>query len=78
MDTATNTDTTYLTTAEAAELIRHRPQTLRKWRVTGRGPAFIRLAGRVLYTPADLHAWLAAHRRQSTSDPGPAGSGSPS
>ena len=56
----------FLTTSEAATRIRYRAQTLRRWRMLGRGPAFIRLAGRVLYDPADLQAWLDSHRHEST------------
>ena len=50
-----------LTTREAAARIRHQPQTLRRWRMLGRGPAFFRLAGRALYDPADLQKWLNSH-----------------
>jgi predicted DNA-binding transcriptional regulator AlpA len=39
----------------------------------GDGPPFCKPSGKlVLYSVADLEAWLAARRRQSTSDPGPA------
>lgn len=48
----------YLTTREAADLLRLRPQTLRAWRVRGTGPAFIRLGSRILYRHADVEAWL--------------------
>lgn len=58
----------YLTTPEAAELIRHSPQTMRAWRVRGGGPPYIRLSGRVLYSNADLREWLTSHRRFSTAD----------
>ncbi|MSQ03440.1 MAG: DNA-binding protein [Myxococcales bacterium] len=46
-----------------------RGQTLRKWRLTGRGPPYIRLGGpmgRVLYRRADLDAWLGARTFRST------------
>ncbi len=37
----------------------------------GDGPPFCKPSGKlVLYAVADLEAWLAAWRRQSTSDPG--------
>lgn len=34
----------------------------------GGGPAYIKLGKRVVYDTADLDAWLARHRRQSTSE----------
>jgi hypothetical protein len=47
--------------------------TLRWWRRIGRGPAFIRIGGRVYYRPEDIDAFLdacprggqAANRRQA-------------
>jgi hypothetical protein len=46
--------------------------TLAKLRLSGYGPAYCKLGRRVLYQPHDLDAWLAQHRRQSTSDTGKA------
>ena len=65
---ATTNNIEFITTAEAAALIRHQPQTLRKWRVQGGGPPFIRLAGRVLYEHSELVAWVTSHRVNSTSE----------
>ena len=43
--------------------------TLRKWRVSGRGPAFRIINGRAFYTRTDLDDFVAAHRRfRSTSE----------
>lgn len=56
-------DNRFLTTDELASRIRVKPQTLRAWRVTGRGPAYYRLGGRVAYRIADVEAWEAAGRR---------------
>ena len=36
--------------------------TLNQWRHAGRGPAYIRLGGRVLYEGAALNRWLDQHR----------------
>ena len=47
-------------------------RTLEKYRVFGGGPRYIRIGRLVVYDTADLDAWLAAGRRVSTSDPGPA------
>ena len=40
----------------------------------GDGPPFVKPSSKlVLYAVEDLERWLAAHRRLSTSDPGPLG-----
>lgn len=41
---------------------------LNKLRVSGGGPIFIKIGGRILYAPDDLDTWLDAHKRTSTSD----------
>lgn len=60
-----------LPSPEAAVLLGIQPQTLRKWRLTGGGPRYVRLGlgptGRVAYRPADIDAWLAARTFASTS-----------
>jgi hypothetical protein len=40
---------------------------LDKSRMTGTGPVYIEIGGRVLYDTADLDAYLAAHRKHSVS-----------
>lgn len=56
----------------AAEFLGVAPQTVRKWRHLGRGPAFIRLGdsmkSRVVYDPAVLRAWIDARRFQHTTE----------
>lgn len=43
----------------AARYINMSPETMRVWRRTGTGPAFIRVASnRVRYRVSDLDAWL--------------------
>jgi excisionase family DNA binding protein len=56
-----------LDTAEAAEYLGLGKSTLDKLRVTGGGPAFFKVGARVVYDSADLDAWIAQHRRSSTS-----------
>lgn len=56
-----------LDTAGAADYLRLGKSTLDKMRVTGGGPAFHKVGARVVYDPDDLDAWLARHRRASTS-----------
>lgn len=57
-----------LTVEEAAKRLRLSTSTLNKWRVSGEGPAFVKLDRRVLYRAADLEAWLQHGRRHSTSE----------
>jgi hypothetical protein len=62
-----------LTVGEAAAILRCSVSSLNKWRLNGRGPAFLYCGRRVRYTRAALAAFIAASTRQSTSDPGPGG-----
>lgn len=60
-----------LTEAEAAALLRLKPDTLRHWRTgkrhAGKAPPYIQQGkGRVLYLRADLEAWLLRNRRSSS------------
>lgn len=51
--------TNYLTTTEAAARLRMKPQTLRAWRLAGRGPRFSKpSASRVLYAEAEITRFL--------------------
>ena len=57
-----------LDTDRAAESLGISKQTLAIWRIKGYGPAHIKMGSRVLYSPADLDAWIDANRHSSTSD----------
>ena len=61
-----------LTSPQAAAILGCRPQTLRKWRVLGKGPRYVRLGdnprGRVVYLTSDISAWLVSHSFSSTSE----------
>ena len=59
---------TALRSDEAARYLGVARQTLAKWRSEGVGPPYCKVGGMVLYTFDDLDAFLAAHRRRSTSD----------
>jgi hypothetical protein len=60
---------TYLNTREAAKHVRLSTATLERLRVKGGGPIYINpVPDRVVYTVADLDAWMASRRRTSTSD----------
>ncbi|WP_442869326.1 helix-turn-helix transcriptional regulator [Bradyrhizobium sp. CCBAU 45321] len=50
----------YLTTKEAAAHIKSSTSTLSKRRLTGDGPAFVRIGRAVRYRQADLDAWMEA------------------
>jgi hypothetical protein len=62
------------TTRELAERLRVEPQTIRKWRLTGRGPRYTRLSGgkgcrgRVIYSENSIQEWLDAHEFGSTAE----------
>ena len=66
-----DTQETYLTTREAAEMLGLAPHTLRCWRHRGRGPQFIRLGdsqkARAVYAKAAIERWLAERSFSSTS-----------
>lgn len=55
------------TVAEAARYVRLSKSLLNKLRVTGGGPVFVKLGGRVFYQREGLDAWIAAGQRRSTS-----------
>ena len=58
-----------LTTKQAAQFVGLSESTLNQYRVTGRGPKFIRLGGSrlVRYDRHQLEAWARSDQRQSTS-----------
>ena len=43
---------------DPALLVLGRPSTLAHWRSEGRGPAFVKLGGRVAYYGSDLNRWV--------------------
>jgi excisionase family DNA binding protein len=56
-----------MTVEEAAAYLGLRVGYLNKRRVSGGGPEFYKIGGRVLYSPAKLDNWLESHSRRSTS-----------
>jgi predicted DNA-binding transcriptional regulator AlpA len=38
--------------------------TLRKWRVEGRGPRYVKIGTLVRYRPEDVDAWIESHETQ--------------
>lgn len=63
---------TLMTPEQAAALLGVHVMTLAKWRMSGTGPAYLKLNARVRYDRADVNSWLSEARRQSTADRGPA------
>jgi predicted DNA-binding transcriptional regulator AlpA len=57
-----------LSSRQAAPLVGVSAGTLDNWRVVGRGPRFIKAGRKVVYDPADIAAWKAAHSFASTSE----------
>jgi predicted DNA-binding transcriptional regulator AlpA len=57
-----------LTTPQAAAFVGLGVSSLEKLRVTGGGPAFLKIGRRVVYDAIDLEQWLAKHKRLSTSE----------
>ncbi len=57
-----------LRTRDAATYVGSSSSTLEKYRLTGEGPAFIKLGRVVVYDTEDLDRWMADRRCRSTSD----------
>ncbi|WP_348636477.1 helix-turn-helix transcriptional regulator [Mycobacterium shigaense] len=47
-----------ITTAEAAQILRTDPATLRYWRYMDTGPRSFRMGRRVMYQREDINSWL--------------------
>jgi predicted DNA-binding transcriptional regulator AlpA len=61
----------FITATKLAERLCLTTQTLANWRVSGRGPRYVKWGARVRYSLADVNAWLAEHAKQrSTVDRG--------
>ena len=57
-----------LTTPELAQEFNVAEITLRKWRLGGTGPRFIRVGANIRYRRSDIDAWLASRTVSSTSE----------
>ena len=61
----------FLRTDESAEYLNLPAPTLKKWRVTKKGPAFSRLGHRlVVYSVNDLDSWIKSNRHAPSSENG--------
>lgn len=59
--------TKLLTTAQAAEILGLKPNTLEIWRLQGKGPIFRKIGKFARYTESDLQAFIEGAARTSTS-----------
>ena len=48
----------WLTTAEAAQVLRLSASTLHRWRGQRKGPKCVRFGSKAYYRPADIDAWI--------------------
>jgi predicted DNA-binding transcriptional regulator AlpA len=54
---------------QAADFLGVTVRALQKWRVTGTGPTYVRISSRCIrYRRRDLHAWIEARVRSSTTE----------
>lgn len=70
MTTATTTAIKLLNTAQAAELLGVKKNTLEIWRYEKKGPKFRKVGALVRYAEADLLAYLDERTRTGTSHQG--------
>ena len=53
-----------LTDKDVASMLNLSVSTVRKWRLIGSGPRYVKLGGSVRYFPADLNEWVVGQRRE--------------
>ncbi|WP_223692169.1 helix-turn-helix transcriptional regulator [Leifsonia poae] len=72
MSTSTNTSTavldSLLSSATLAKRLYTTERNLSEWRITGRGPKFIRVGRTPLYRPEAVDEWLLSQEHASTSE----------
>ena len=66
MSTDTDTDARYWNTKRAADYLGFSPDKLNRMRLTGDGPRYAKLGGRVIYDRSDIDAWVEANKRSFT------------
>lgn len=49
-----------MTTRDAAKQLGVAEDTLKKWRLKGTGPGFIKIGGRIYYTQEQVNAYIAS------------------
>lgn len=58
----------WLTTKAVAQWLHLSPQTFRKWRWSGGGPAYVKFGQRVVYRREEVERWLAERTFKHTAD----------
>src|ERR1700730_495334 len=53
---------------DTAQFLKSSPSTLRKARMTGGGPPFMKIGSLVRYSPGSVREWCAARARRSTAE----------
>lgn len=53
-------ETNYLLTEQAAEILHRNPRTLTNWRHQGVGPRYTKFGNRVLYRESDIYDFIEA------------------
>jgi len=53
----------------ASGFIPAKSQTLRIWRVKGKGPTYVKINKKVFYRLSDIRAWIDQRTRTSTKEP---------
>lgn len=59
----------FITTIEAARILKLSPRTLEKLRQRGEGPEYFKIGNRVFYTNQTVGVWSVSKVRKSTFDP---------
>jgi hypothetical protein len=67
---AADHDLELLTPDEAATILKGNKRTMEGWRVSGTGPAYVKIGHKVAYTRASLEAWCDQQTRRHTHDQG--------
>lgn len=57
-----------ITADTLADRLGTKRRTVDEWRITGKGPKFIRVGRSVRYRPEAIEAWLLSQERKSTSE----------
>ncbi len=63
--------TAHLHQRDVAQRWRVSPRTLERWRVEGRGPAYLKIGGRVIYRLEDIEAYESAQLHFPSTTPMP-------
>lgn len=61
-------ETPYVNQSAAADRLKLSASNLEKMRLSGKGPAYLKLGRRVVYAVKDLDAWAESKRCKSTSE----------